>query len=82
MQNYVKCDIIYNIKKYITTLEDFTMATMANYYNYEEEKRQEEELVRFYQQQRSNMQECNFGSKNCEKCEYEEGCKIKQFIPR
>ena len=54
----------------------------SNYYDNDEDKKRKDELVRFYQQKRSTMIECNWGNKNCDDCEQLEGCKIAPFIPR
>ena len=46
---------------------------------YEDGDRILQERKRFYLQQKSCRPECNFGSKNCERCE-NENCTIRQFI--
>lgn len=51
---------------------------MARYFN-EKDIERENELRRFYLQQKSVRKECDYGSKNCSTCDNKD-CKIRPYV--
>lgn len=48
-------------------------------YFYEKDYDREEELKRFYRQQKSTKKECGYGSKNCSTCDKKD-CRIRPYV--
>lgn len=49
--------------------------------NYDDDStKREEEMKRFYRQQKSTRPECDWGRRNCATCEMKNSCNIYQYL--